>query len=60
MAIANGATLDSPVIVEFNCFDLSCEADDLVQASIEDVKAERRCEDDDEPCAVYIHLKEES
>jgi len=45
-------TDDSPVIVEGNMND------DLLQLAIEEVFVERRCEDDDEPSAVYIRFSD--
>lgn len=52
---SNGVTEESPVIIEGH------NEDDLfVQAGIETVEAERRCESDDEPTAVYLNLKEVS
>jgi hypothetical protein len=48
-----GATDESPII-----FEGHDEDDNFIQAFIESVTTERRCEDDDEPQGVYLNLVE--
>lgn len=49
----NGVTEESPVIIEGH------NEDDLfVQAGIENVETERRCEDEGAPSGVYLNLTE--
>lgn len=49
----DGIPDNAPIIVEGHDDD-----DRFVQAHVEDVKAESRCEDDDEPPGVYLGLEE--
>ncbi len=52
--LANGASADSPVIIEG-----VDEEGDLIQRDVDFMTTERRCEDDDEPQGVYLNMAEE-